>query len=79
MIIFNRTWKKPFFVNYKILGMQICQKENAKFTINLKLRQNSVNYACYEDDIFEPFLICTFKDPNFAENMTNFAENLLKI
>ena len=25
------------------------------------------------------FLICTFKDPNLAENLTNLAENLLKI
>ena len=36
------------------------------------------SFGCYEDDIFELFLMCTSKDPNFAENMTNFAKKSLK-
>ena len=36
------------------------------------------SFTGYADDILKWFLICMFKDPNLAENLTNLAENLLK-
>ena len=37
---------------------------------------NFASFTGYENDIYEVFLIFTFKDPNLAENLTNLAENL---
>ena len=34
------------------------------------------SFTGYEDDILKLILICTFNDPNLAENLTDLAENL---